>query len=140
VDDGAFTFSVFEVGEHEPKAIGSLPHTFAAPTPTLASFQADMSALVTAETALLARTEAAVETRNAKLASLPVFSQGSREAAAARGVERERPVEWRARRGKRVAPRGEHVARRSVRVARAGESRAARLSFGGLPGTRGGRL
>src|SRR5277367_5151289 len=41
---------------------------FASPTPTLATFQADIAALVTAETAVLARTKGAVEIRNAKLA------------------------------------------------------------------------
>jgi hypothetical protein len=42
--------------------------SFPTPTPTLAVFQADIAALVTAETAVLARTKGAVETRNAKLA------------------------------------------------------------------------
>jgi hypothetical protein len=42
--------------------------SFPSPTPTLASFQADIAALVTAETAVLARTKGAVEIRNAKLA------------------------------------------------------------------------
>jgi hypothetical protein len=42
--------------------------SFASPTPTLATFQADVAALVTAETAVLARTKGAVEIRNAKLA------------------------------------------------------------------------
>ena len=42
--------------------------SFPSPNPTLATFQADIAALVTAETAVLARTKGAVETRNAKLA------------------------------------------------------------------------
>jgi hypothetical protein len=41
--------------------------SFPSPTPALATFQADITALVTAETAVLARTKGAVETRNAKL-------------------------------------------------------------------------
>ncbi len=41
---------------------------FPSPTPSLATFQADIAALVTAETAVLARTKGAAETRNAKLA------------------------------------------------------------------------
>jgi hypothetical protein len=42
--------------------------TFPTPSPTLATFQADIAALVTAETAVLARTKGAADTRNAKLA------------------------------------------------------------------------
>jgi hypothetical protein len=42
--------------------------SFPSPTPTLANFQAHITALVTAETAVLARTKGAVETRNAELA------------------------------------------------------------------------
>ena len=42
--------------------------SFPTPTPTLAVFQADVAALAAAETAVLARTKGAVETRNAKLA------------------------------------------------------------------------
>ena len=42
--------------------------SFPSPNPTLATFQADIAALVTAETAVLARTKGAVETRNVKLA------------------------------------------------------------------------
>jgi hypothetical protein len=41
---------------------------FPSPNPTLATFQADVAALNTAETAVLSRTKGAVETRNAKLA------------------------------------------------------------------------
>jgi hypothetical protein len=41
---------------------------FPSPTPTLATFQADIEALVTAETAALARAKGAADTRNAKLA------------------------------------------------------------------------
>ena len=40
----------------------------ASPSPSLATFQADIAAIVTAETAVLARTKGAVESRNAKLA------------------------------------------------------------------------
>jgi hypothetical protein len=42
--------------------------TFPAPTPSLATFQADIAALVTAETSVLARTKGTADTRNAKLA------------------------------------------------------------------------
>jgi hypothetical protein len=42
--------------------------TFPTPNPTLATFQADIEALNTAETAVLARTKGAADTRNAKLA------------------------------------------------------------------------
>jgi hypothetical protein len=42
--------------------------SFPSPTPTLANFQADVAALAAAETAVLARTKGAVESRNAKLA------------------------------------------------------------------------
>ena len=42
--------------------------SFPSPTPTLAAFQADITALATAETAVLARTKGSVEARNAKLA------------------------------------------------------------------------
>jgi len=41
--------------------------TFPAPVPSMTAFQADIAALVTAETAALARTKGAVEIRNAKL-------------------------------------------------------------------------
>jgi len=44
--------------------------SFPSPSPTLANFKADIDALVTAETAVLARTKGAVETRNAKLATV----------------------------------------------------------------------
>jgi hypothetical protein len=57
--------------------------TFPSPTPTLATFQADIEALVTAETAVVARTKGAADTRNAKLAvvkgdleSLRIYVQG----------------------------------------------------------------
>jgi uncharacterized protein (DUF2126 family) len=49
-------------------AIAADATSFASPTPSLATFQADISALATAEAAVLARTKGAVETRNAKLA------------------------------------------------------------------------
>jgi hypothetical protein len=42
--------------------------SFPSPNPTLANFKVDIDALVSAETAVLARTKGAVETRNAKLA------------------------------------------------------------------------
>jgi hypothetical protein len=42
--------------------------TFPTPNPTLATFQADIEALNTAETAVVARTKGAADTRNAKLA------------------------------------------------------------------------
>jgi hypothetical protein len=42
--------------------------SFPSPTPTLATFQANIAALSAAETAVLARTKGAVESRNAKLA------------------------------------------------------------------------
>jgi hypothetical protein len=42
--------------------------SFAAPNPSLATFEADIAALVTAETAVLSRVKGAVEMRNAKLA------------------------------------------------------------------------
>jgi hypothetical protein len=40
--------------------------SFASPNPPLATFEADIAALVTAETAVLSRVKGAVETRNAK--------------------------------------------------------------------------
>jgi hypothetical protein len=49
-------------------AMAANPTSFPSPSPTLAVFQADIAALVTAETAVLARTKGAVEARNAKLA------------------------------------------------------------------------
>jgi hypothetical protein len=42
--------------------------TFPSPSPTLTTFQADIAALVTAETAALARAKGAADTRNSKLA------------------------------------------------------------------------
>jgi hypothetical protein len=42
--------------------------TFPTPSPTLAALQADIEALVTAETAVVGRTKGAADTRNAKLA------------------------------------------------------------------------
>jgi hypothetical protein len=42
--------------------------SFPSPSPTLANFKTDTDALVTAETAVLARTKGAADTRNAKLA------------------------------------------------------------------------
>ena len=44
------------------------PTSFPSPNPTLVTFQAHINALITAETAVLARTKGAVETRNAKVA------------------------------------------------------------------------
>jgi hypothetical protein len=49
-------------------AIGANSASFPTPNPSLATFQADVAALVTAETAALSRAKGAVETRNAKLA------------------------------------------------------------------------
>jgi hypothetical protein len=64
------------------------PTSFPSPTPTLASVQADINALVTAETAVLARTKGAVEIRNAKLAvvkgdleNLKTYVQATADAA-----------------------------------------------------------
>jgi hypothetical protein len=42
--------------------------TFSSPTPTLATLQTDIAALVTAETVVVGRTKGAANTRNAKLA------------------------------------------------------------------------
>jgi hypothetical protein len=42
--------------------------TFPSPNPTLATFQSDVAALVTAETAVVGRTKGTADTRNAKLA------------------------------------------------------------------------
>ena len=44
--------------------------SFPSPNPTLATFQANITALTNAETAVLARTKGAVQDRNAKLATL----------------------------------------------------------------------
>ncbi len=44
--------------------------TFPSPTPPLATFQADVAALVSAETAVQARAKGAVETRDAKLSAV----------------------------------------------------------------------
>jgi hypothetical protein len=49
-------------------AIGANSASFPTPNPSLATFQADIAALVTAETAALSRAKGAVETHNAKLA------------------------------------------------------------------------
>jgi hypothetical protein len=57
--------------------------TFPSPTPTLATFEADIAALVTAETAALGRAKGAADVRNAKLAvvradleALKIYIQG----------------------------------------------------------------
>jgi hypothetical protein len=62
--------------------------SFPSPTPTLATFQADIEALNTAETAVLARTKGATQQRNAKLATvhadletLRTYVQGIADAA-----------------------------------------------------------
>jgi|SRR5665213_3877684 len=59
--------NVITFAQNVASALVSNPH-FPAPTPTLATFQADVAALNTAETAVLSRTKGAVETRDAKLA------------------------------------------------------------------------
>src|ERR1700722_1633894 len=80
------------------------------------------------------------ERRSERAACLPVFSRGSREVAAPRGVERERLRDCLGRRGKRAGRREKRVGPRSVRLERTRESKAPLRSFGGLLGTRGGRL
>jgi hypothetical protein len=59
--------NVISYAQNIATAMTGNPH-FPSPTPTLATFQADVAALNTAETAVLSRTKGAVETRNAKLA------------------------------------------------------------------------
>jgi hypothetical protein len=58
--------------------------TFPSPTPTLAAFQADITALVTAETAVLARGKGAAGARNANR-TLPTASPSSRARACPSG-------------------------------------------------------
>jgi hypothetical protein len=59
--------NVLTFAQNVASALASNTH-FPAPTPSLATFQADIAALNTAETAVLSRTKGAVETRDAKLA------------------------------------------------------------------------
>jgi len=59
--------NVIAFAQNVASAISGNPH-FPSPTPTLATFQADVAALNMAETAVLSRTKGAVEARNAKLA------------------------------------------------------------------------
>jgi hypothetical protein len=59
--------NVLSFAQNVASALASNAH-FPAPTPSLATFQADIAALNTAETAVLSRTKGAVEARNAKLA------------------------------------------------------------------------
>ncbi len=49
-------------------AMGANASIFPSPSPTLGAFQADIDALVTAETAVVARTKGAADVRNAKMA------------------------------------------------------------------------
>ena len=59
--------NVITFAQSVASAMTSNPH-FPTPNPSLATFQADVAALNTAETAVLSRTKGAVEARNAKLA------------------------------------------------------------------------
>jgi len=59
--------NVIAFAQNVATSISGNPH-FPSPTPSLATFQADVAALNTAETAVLSRSKGAVETRNAKLA------------------------------------------------------------------------
>jgi hypothetical protein len=59
--------NVITFAQNVATAMTGNPH-FPSPTPTLATFQADVAALNTAETAVLSRAKGAVETRNARLA------------------------------------------------------------------------
>jgi len=59
--------NVISFAQNVASALTNNAH-FPAPTPTIATFQADVAALSTAEAAVLSRTKGAVETRNAKLA------------------------------------------------------------------------
>jgi hypothetical protein len=60
--------SVITFAQSVATAMAASPTNFPSPTPSLASFQTDIAALVTAETAVTARTKGAADTRNAKLA------------------------------------------------------------------------
>jgi len=60
--------NVIAFAENVATALTSNAASFPSPNPPLATFQADLAALVAAENAVLARTKGAVETRNAKLA------------------------------------------------------------------------
>ena len=59
--------NVISFAQNVASALNGNPH-FPSPTPSLATFQADVAALSAAEAAVLSRTKGAVETRNAKLA------------------------------------------------------------------------
>ena len=59
--------NVITFAQNVASALTGNPH-FPSPTPTLASFQADVAALNTAETAVLSRTKGAAVARDAKLA------------------------------------------------------------------------
>jgi hypothetical protein len=59
--------NVITFAQNVATAMTSNP-SFPTPNPSLATFQADIAALNTAETAVLSRAKGAVETRNAKLA------------------------------------------------------------------------
>jgi type V secretory pathway adhesin AidA len=63
--------NVISFAQNVTSALTNNPH-FPTPTPTLATFQADVAALTTAEAAVLSRLKGAVETRNAKLATVRV--------------------------------------------------------------------
>jgi hypothetical protein len=60
--------NVIAFAQNIATALSNNAASFASPNPPLATFQADLAALVAAENAVLARTKGAVETRNAKLA------------------------------------------------------------------------
>jgi hypothetical protein len=97
--------------------------SFPAPTPSVATFQVDIAALVTAETAVLARTKGAVE-------SLPVFSRESRKVAATPSEKRERLGECLGRRKERAGRPEKRVGPPAVRVERTKESRGTLRAFG----------
>jgi hypothetical protein len=59
--------NIITFAQNVASALTNNPH-LPSPTPSLATFQADVAALNTAETAVLSRSKGAVETRNAKLA------------------------------------------------------------------------
>ena len=63
--------NVITFAQNVVTALTNNPH-FPNPTPPLATFQADVAALTTAEAAVLSRMKGAVETRNAKLATVRV--------------------------------------------------------------------
>jgi hypothetical protein len=59
---------LIQVAQAIEAAVSAASKTFASPAPTMAQLSSDISALSSAETAALARTKGAVQTRNAKLA------------------------------------------------------------------------